>query len=62
PQVAVDWDWNEEQFLSQCCVKAGLTPDEWICDENVEISRFQAEVFEETKPKGQVVKRTLKQR
>jgi uncharacterized protein (TIGR00296 family) len=62
PQVAVDWDWNEEQFLSQCCVKAGLSPDEWICDENVEISRFQAEVFEETKPKGQVVKRTLKQR
>ena len=62
PQVAVDWDWNEEQFLSQCCVKAGLSPDEWICDKNVEISRFQAEVFEETKTKGQVIKRTLKQR
>ena len=60
PQVAVDWDWNEEQFLSQCCVKAGLAPDQWVCDKDVEISKFQAEVFEETEPEGQVVKRTLK--
>jgi len=60
PQVAVDWNWDEEQFLTQCCVKAGLPPDQWICDENVEISKFQAEVFEETVPKGQVVTRVLK--
>jgi uncharacterized protein (TIGR00296 family) len=60
PQVAVDWNWNEEQFLSQCCVKAGLPPDQWICDKNVEISKFQAEVFEETEPNSQVIQRFLK--
>jgi uncharacterized protein (TIGR00296 family) len=60
PQVAVDWDWDKEQFLSQCCVKAGLPPDQWVCDKDVEISKFQAELFEETEPEGHVVKRTLK--
>ncbi|MEM4701052.1 MAG: TIGR00296 family protein, partial [Candidatus Bathyarchaeia archaeon] len=30
PQVPVEWDWNEEEFLCQCCLKAGLPPDCWL--------------------------------
>jgi len=52
PQVAVEWDWNEEEFLSQCCLKAGLTPDAWLV-RGTRISRFQAIVFKEEKPGGQ---------
>jgi len=51
PQVAVEWDWNEEEFLSQCCLKAGLTPDAWLV-RGTRISRFQAIVFKEEEPGG----------
>ena len=27
PQVPIEWGWCEEEFLCQCCVKAGLPPD-----------------------------------
>jgi uncharacterized protein (TIGR00296 family) len=27
PQVPVEWGWCEEEFLCQCCVKAGIPPD-----------------------------------
>ena len=27
PQVPVEWGWCEEEFLCQCCFKAGLPPD-----------------------------------
>ena len=30
PQVPVEWEWCEEEFLCQCCVKAGLPPDIWL--------------------------------
>ena len=30
PQVPVEWDWNSEDFLSHCCLKAGLSPDSWL--------------------------------
>jgi len=29
PQVPVEWGWCEEEFLCQCCIKAGLPPDSW---------------------------------
>jgi len=53
PQVPVEWGWDEEAFLSQCCVKAGLYPDAWL-DRDTRIYRFQAVVFEEEKPRGAV--------
>ena len=43
PQVAVEWGWTPEQFLSQTCVKAGLPPDAWRT--GAQIFRFDAEVF-----------------
>ncbi|MFX0010338.1 MAG: AMMECR1 domain-containing protein, partial [Candidatus Hermodarchaeota archaeon] len=30
PQVPVEWHWDVEEFLNNCCMKAGLTPDAWL--------------------------------
>ena len=53
PQVPVELDWNEEEFLCQCSMKAGLPPDSWLI-KDVKIHRFQAIIFEETSPKGNI--------
>ncbi len=47
PQVAGEWGWNREEFLSHTCMKAGLPEDAWRSD-NVTIERFEAEVFSES--------------
>ena len=43
PQVAVEWGWTREEFLSQTCVKARLPPDAWRGPALV--YRFGADVF-----------------
>jgi hypothetical protein len=53
PQVPVEWSWCEEEFLCQCCVKAGLPPDSWLT-KGTKIYKFQAIVFEEVTPEGEV--------
>ncbi|HKZ64578.1 MAG TPA: TIGR00296 family protein [Thermoplasmata archaeon] len=58
PQVAVDWGWDPEEFLSQTCVKAGLLPDAWL-DTETRIYRFQSEVWAEVEPRGPIVRRVL---
>src|SRR5688572_462752 len=44
PQVATEYGWDCEAFLSQTCVKAGLPADSWRA-RNCRIERFSAEVF-----------------
>jgi uncharacterized protein len=58
PQVAVDEGFDEEEFLSQCCMKAGLTPDAWVTGK-VRVARFQGQIFSEEKPHGAVFERKL---
>jgi uncharacterized protein (TIGR00296 family) len=53
PQVPVEWEWCEEEFLCQCCIKAGLPPDSWLM-KDTKVYKFQAIIFEEEKPKGEV--------
>ena len=43
PQVAVEWGWDREQFLSHTCNKAGLPPDAWR--RGATVYRFAALVF-----------------
>jgi AmmeMemoRadiSam system protein A len=43
PQVATEWRWDRETFLTQTCVKAGLTRDAW--KKGATLWRFEAEVF-----------------
>lgn len=55
PQVAKEYRWNEEQFLCQACLKAGLSSDFWL-QPGVKISKFQVQVFAEKTPNGEVEK------
>jgi len=45
PQVAVEQNWDRDEFLSQLCLKAGLPEDAWR--EGAQLYVFTAEVFEE---------------
>jgi len=58
PQVPVEWGWAEEEFLCQCCVKAGLPPDSWLT-KGTKIYRFTAIVFEEKTPCGEIMQKSL---
>lgn len=58
PQVPVDWNWDAEEFLTHCCMKAGIPPDSWLTPD-VEISTFTAIIFAEEKPNGLVTRVTL---
>ena len=58
PQVPVEWKWNEETFLCQCCIKAGLTPDSWLL-KDTKIYKFQAIIFEEATPKGKIIRKEI---
>jgi AmmeMemoRadiSam system protein A len=46
PQVATERNWSVERFLSETCLKAGLTKDAWKSAET-QIFGFTAEVFPE---------------
>jgi uncharacterized protein len=58
PQVPIEWGWGEEEFLCQCCVKAGLPPDSWLL-KGAKIYRFKGIVFEEETPNGTVKRKSL---
>ncbi len=53
PQVPIEWNWDEREFLCQACIKAGLPREMWLSP-SVKISRFEAQVFSEQKPEGKV--------
>lgn len=51
PQVPVEWNWGEEEFLCQVCVKAGLPRNMWQSP-SAKISSFTAQIFSEKSPGG----------
>jgi len=59
PQVAVEYGFDAEEFLSQTCMKAGLPPDCWLM-EGTEVYRFEGQIFKEIEPRGEVVEVDLK--
>jgi uncharacterized protein len=59
PQVAVDEGFDEEEFLNECCLKAGLMPDAWVTG-GVKVARFQGQIFSEEGPGGRVLERKLR--
>jgi uncharacterized protein (TIGR00296 family) len=61
PQVPVEWNWCEEEFLCQCCMKAGLTPDTWLA-KGTKIYKFKGIIFEEETPQGVVKRKALKEK
>lgn len=46
PQVATENNWNREEFLAHTCLKAGLSPEDWM-DPQAQIEIFSAQVFGE---------------
>ncbi|TLZ70921.1 MAG: TIGR00296 family protein [Methanobacteriota archaeon] len=58
PQVAVEWGWGAEEFLSEACMKAGLLPDAWL-DDATRVYTFRAEIFSEVDPRGVAERREL---
>jgi len=55
PQVPVDWKWNTLEFLEHTCNKAGLPKNAWK-DRETEFMSFQAEIFGEESPRGNIVR------
>ena len=54
PQVAVEYGFDAEEFLTQTCLKAGLPPDSWLL-KDCEVYRFEGQIFKEEEPGGRVV-------
>ncbi|NVM03147.1 MAG: TIGR00296 family protein [Candidatus Helarchaeota archaeon] len=58
PQVPVDWKWDVKTYLEHLMQKAWLPSNIWK-EKDVKISSFQAEIFEEETPRGEVVRREI---
>lgn len=54
PQVPVQYDWDVKTYLEHLCMKAGLFVDTWL-NQKVKIYKFQAQIFMEKKPNGEVI-------
>jgi len=59
PQVAVEFGFDSEEFLSQTCMKAGLPPDCWLV-EGTEVYIFEGQIFKEVEPRGDIAEVNLK--
>jgi uncharacterized protein len=55
PHVPVDWKWNTLEYLEHTCNKAGLPVNAWK-DPETEFMSFQAEIFGEATPRGNIVR------
>ena len=55
PQVAPEQGWGVEELLDGTCEKAGLPPRSWR-DLRITVKRFEAEIFAERTPGGEVVR------
>ena len=60
PQVPVDHNrnWDVKEFLSHTCQKAWLPAEAWK-DLHTKIYSFQAILFEEKEPKGEVIRKYI---
>lgn len=59
PVVPIEYCWDEETFLAETCIKAGLEPDCWL-DTNTRVLKYEGRAFKEEKPRGRVYERDLK--
>jgi len=58
PKVPLEKGWDAQDFLSECCVRAGYPPDAWLY-KNVNIYAFQSQIFKEVKPLGKIIELSL---
>ena len=55
PQVPVEWGWKTQEFVEHTCNKARLATNAWM-DKDTEFMTFQAEIFGEKEPRGEIVR------
>ena len=55
PQVPIELKWDVEEYLANICYKAGAPPDVWL-NPDTTLYKFQATVFKEAEPKGQIIR------
>jgi uncharacterized protein (TIGR00296 family) len=55
PQVPIELKWDVEEYLANICYKAGAPPDVWL-DPDTTLYKFQAIVFKEVEPNGQIIR------
>jgi hypothetical protein len=55
PQVARELNWDIDEYLSNICHKAGTKPDSWTRP-GTKLYKFQAHVYREVEPGGNVIK------
>ncbi len=53
PTIAARNGWKQEEMLDNACIEAGLPKDSWKRKE-IELHRFTAKVFRESRPHGMV--------
>lgn len=58
PQVPIEWNWSKTEFLEGLCNKAGLPRDMWR-SRNITLKRFNAQIFCEDIPNGDVSEKKL---
>ena len=54
PEVPVEYLWDEETFLAETCVKAGMEPHCWL-DSSTAFYRFSGRIWRERDPETRVV-------
>ncbi len=60
PEVPVEYCWDNETFLAETCLKAGMEPDCWL-NRKVKIYRYRTKTFKELTPRGDVIERRLRE-
>ena len=55
PQVPIEYGWNQEEFLSHTCEKAGAPPDCWKL-KSTQVLKFEGIIFKEIVPNGNVIR------
>jgi len=55
PQVAPEHGMDWKEFLGCACEKAGLNSDAWKDIEKVIVYKFQAQIFKESEPEGDIL-------
>jgi len=58
PVVPVEYCWDEETFLAETCLKAGLKPDCWL-ESSTRVYYYEGRVFREKSPRGEVFERDM---
>jgi len=58
PQVPVEYCWDTVMYLDEACEKAYLSPECWA-EEGTRVYIYEAQVFRERKPRGEIYERNL---